>query len=143
MIGGGFWNQPLSNSYIGEKIYFCYSIFMKGGCLMWWSMMAGELFRLVACGYNLEVILAQFGLVINASKIMFKLIVYIRENLLALFKDITEKDVEIWKLDNEEIHSVYWKNIKLIKSYVFALSVSTLLCLGMLDVSGKCLNKNN
>ncbi|ERL93969.1 odorant receptor Or2 isoform X1 [Dendroctonus ponderosae] len=136
MIGGGFWNQPLTNSYIGEKVYFCYSIFMKCGCFMWWSMMVGELFRLVAYGYDVEIILAQFGLVVNASKIMFKLVVYIRENLLALFKDITEKDVEIWNLDNEEIHTVYWKNIKLIKSYVLALSVSTSLCLGMLDVSG-------
>nr|QXE93258.1 odorant receptor 32 [Eucryptorrhynchus brandti] len=136
LICTGLWNLPITNNHVYQKIFYIYSMFMRLGCFMFWLLLFCELIRLIIYKYDTELIITSLGVVVNDSKILFKVIIYLKHNILGLFKDVIEKEADIWSSNNEEIITLYKRNIRTCKLYVIVLGFITLVAVSLLQIPG-------
>lgn len=137
MVCGGFWNLPLTNHYFIEKLFSVYSLIMRSGCVMFWVLIVSELIRLIIFNYELQILITAFSVVVNVSKIFIKLIIYTKHNILELFKEVIEKEEEVWASNDENIKTMYRGKIRTLKIYTAALTGCTVTAVILLQGFGK------
>lgn len=142
MIIGGFWDLPITENSVLEAIFYAYSVFMRIGYLAFWILLICELIRLTAYNYDIKIIFASLSVVVNASKIAAKMLIFMKHNILQMFRNVIEKEQEIWQLKNEEINTLYRRQIRICKIYVTSLGIATFVAVFVLQLTGK-LNKSN
>ncbi|KAH1027629.1 hypothetical protein HUJ05_001105 [Dendroctonus ponderosae] len=136
MILAGFWNQPISNNQIITKMFYVYSVIMRLSCILFWLSLVAELARLIIYQYELSIIVTSLSVVVTDSKIMIKMILYLKNNTLNLLEDIIEKEGEVWASRSEEIKALYRRKIAFLKVAVFIMGTSNFLTIIWLEISG-------
>lgn len=137
MILAGFWNQPISHNHIINRMFYVYSVGMRISCFLFWISLAAELLRLIIYQYEVSVIVTSLSVVVTDSKIVLKMLLYLKYNTLDLFEDIIEKEGEIWASRSEEIKALYRRKITFLKVAVFLMGTSNFLTIIWLEISGE------
>lgn len=141
LIIAGFWDLPITENSVLKTIFCAYSVLMRIGYLAFWILLICELIRLTAFNYDIKIIFASLSVVVNASKIAAKVLIYMKNNILQLFRNVIENEQEIWQLKNEEINTLYRRQIRICKIYVTSLGIATFMPVCLLQLTGK-LNKS-
>ncbi|XP_066257515.1 odorant receptor 30a-like [Euwallacea similis] len=136
LIIAGFWTDPIGTHYITQKTFKLYSLFMRSSCFVWWVLLVGEFARLVILHYDIAIITQSFGVVVNASKLMMKVVIYWRNKTLQMIKDIAANEQKVWASGDDEIFSLYRRHIGLLKYYIVAMVFATFMVVFLLQGVG-------
>lgn len=136
MIVAGCWNQPISKNPIITKLFFLYSLGMRICCILFWVFLFLEMLRLIICGYEWEIIIPTLSVVFTDSKVMAKMIIYMKNNILDIIPDMTKKEKEVWASDCKEIKTVYLNKIKFLRIATVAVATTNFLTIFLLELIG-------
>lgn len=136
MIIAGFWNQPISKNPIIIKLFFLYSIMMRICCILFWVFLFLEMLRLIVFGYEWEIIIPTLSVVFTDSKVMAKMIIYMKNNILDIIPEMTKKEEEVWESESKEIKTVYLNKIKFLRIATIAVATTNFLTISLLELMG-------
>lgn len=114
-----------------------YSICMRSFCVLFVVLLLGETIRLIIFKYELDVILASVGVLFNATKILMKLIIYLKYHVLEQFEEVIEKERALWSSGDEEMKALYRTKVRHCQVFVIILFTSSLMAVSALQISGK------
>ncbi|ERL93972.1 odorant receptor 47b [Dendroctonus ponderosae] len=136
LISTGVWIMPITENRSVAFAFKIYSLFMKGSCVMYFSLLFAETIRLIIFKYDMDVILASVGVLFNAAKIMLKVFIYLKYHILEHFEDVIEKERALWNSDNEELKALYRTKVRHCNVFVITVFTSSLMAVTALQLSG-------
>ncbi|XP_066154581.1 uncharacterized protein [Euwallacea fornicatus] len=136
MICSGLWNGPIGTHRMVEKLHKIYGRFIRYSFFALVLFLHLECLRLVVKGYNREIVIGSFSVVVSVTKILFKTVVFMRYPLLDVVNEIVRKERQVWASGCEEIQALYRKKIKFVKRTVLMLLVLSTITVMTLQVSG-------
>ncbi|CAG9764171.1 unnamed protein product [Ceutorhynchus assimilis] len=77
-----------------------------------------------------------FSVVISATKIGTKMLIYLKYDVMEMVNDIIEKEKEVWRSSSEEIHNLYRAKIRVCKAYALTLCGATAVTVSFLQITG-------
>lgn len=140
LMCSGYWNQSISKNNLINKIFRGYSVFIKLCCLLFWLSLVTEMFRLIICQYETTIITANLAILLTVTKIVVKIVIFLKHNILDIVKDVIENKNEIRTEDYKEIKRMYERKTYFLKFAISTLGGSTIVAVFLLQVSGKFYN---
>ncbi|XP_050300121.1 putative odorant receptor 92a [Anthonomus grandis grandis] len=136
MVAAGYWNLPISYNFFINRAFNVYSLIMRSSIFLFWLSLIAELIRLIIYEYEQEIIITSFSVVVNATKIISKIIIFTKNNIQDLYIDVIAKEGEIWKENNKKVIKMYKSKIRTCRFYVVWMVTTTSGTIAFLEYSG-------
>lgn len=108
----GLWTLHLKKNNIYTKVYKIYSVVTKVLYCSFMASLAAQFAILIKENDNLERIIASLALVIVIMENATKYVIYQKNQIPDMFKDIIENERQIWMTGEEEVIKNYKKQVK-------------------------------
>ncbi|KAH1027630.1 hypothetical protein HUJ05_001106 [Dendroctonus ponderosae] len=139
LMCAGFWNQSISKNRLINKIFHGYSVFVKLSCLVFWLLILAETSRLIICQYEITIITASVAILLTDTKIVVKIVIFLKHNILDIVADVIENKDEIRTEHYKEIKMLYDRKANFLKFAISVLGGSTTGAVFLLQGSGGAL----
>ncbi|XP_076255435.1 uncharacterized protein LOC143193239 [Rhynchophorus ferrugineus] len=128
MICTGTWSYHWTDNLILKKLYKYFFFFPLSVFAAFYILIIMELFRVLYERDNLEKLLLNLGIVLDASKITIRFFVYFKNKVFDKVKDIMMDEQDIFQSQDPEVTDYYLERAKSWRSTLILLYITTCLC---------------
>nr|WJJ63307.1 odorant receptor 7 [Pachyrhinus yasumatsui] len=128
MVLGGLWKLPFTKNTSVKRIYFIFSIFMRANFIIFWILLFMELIRVIREHADImNIIFLNLAIIINASKIASKVIIFQKNNVPELYSHVIKEEKLVWEDNDVQIVNTYSKLVKYCSTLMFCQTMSTVV----------------
>ncbi|XP_066251847.1 odorant receptor 10-like [Euwallacea similis] len=118
MLPTGVWKIPLSQQHYLQKLYSTYSIFIQVAYIWYNLSLILRLFQIWG-NYPTSELYGSVILAILILEINYKIMIYLKNGIPHMFKEVIEREERILKSGNKRVISIYLNQVKYYKTATF------------------------